>query len=299
MWVTAASGVRTGRSEDMTPRSAPSARRIRIGVELRRLRERAGMSAAEAARALGTTPGQMSNIEANRFGVNAERVRTLARIYGCANQTLIDALADMAADRTRGWWEEYRDTLPSPFLDLAEMEHHATALRVAQVINIPGLLQTPEHARALFREAVPPLRPHEIEHRISYRVKRQVVLFRDQPVPYTAIIHEAALRMQFGGRDVTRAQLNHLVETSKQPHVTLRVIPFDGTSFPTAGHGLDYASGPVTALDTAQLDAAHGSELIDAAGKLETYRLVLDRMEQATLKPAASRELIHSIAKNL
>ncbi|MCX4908502.1 helix-turn-helix transcriptional regulator [Streptomyces sp. NBC_00878] len=283
----------------MAPRSTPTARRLRIGTELRRLRERAGMTAVQAARSLGTTQAQISNIEANRFGVSGERVRTLAHIYGCADEPLVDALADMAANRTRGWWEEYRDTLPSPLLDLAEMEHHATALRVAQVINIPGLLQTPDHARALFREVVPALRPHEIEHYISHRIKRQAVLFRDNPVPYTAIIHEAALRMQFGGREVARAQLRHLAEVGEQPNISLRVIPFGGTSFPTAGHGLDYASGPVTALDTAQLDTSHGSELIDAAGKLETYRLILDRMEQATLKPAASHDLIDTIAKSI
>ncbi|MER5180301.1 DUF5753 domain-containing protein [Streptomyces sp. NPDC002896] len=241
------------------------------------------MTAAQAARALG----------------DADRVRTLAHIYGCTDHALVEALAGMAAERTRGWWEEYRDTLPSPLLDLAEMEHHATALRVAQVINIPGLLQTPEHARALFREVVPALRPHEIEFRVSHRVKRQAVLVRDQPVPYTAIIHEAALRMQFGGREVSRAQLGHIAEISEQPHITVRVIPFDGTSFPTAGHGVDYAYGPVTTLDTAQLDTTHGSELVDAAGKLESYRLVLDRMEQAALAPHASRDLIHNIAKNL
>ncbi|GHA47154.1 transcriptional regulator [Streptomyces tauricus] len=283
----------------MAPRSTPTARRLRIGTELRRLRERAGMTAVQAARSLGTTQAQISNIEANRFGVSGERVRTLARIYGCGDEPFVDALADMAANRTRGWWEEYRDVLPSPLLDLAEMEHHATALRVAQVINIPGLLQTPDHARALFHEAVPPLRPHEIEHLVSYRLKRQAVLFRDNPVPYTAIIHEAALRMQFGGREVARTQLRHLLEAGEQPNITLRVIPFDGTSFPTAGHGLDYASGPVTALDTAALDTSHGNELINAVGKLETYRLVLDRMEGATLKPAASHKLIATITKNI
>ncbi|WP_320778754.1 helix-turn-helix transcriptional regulator [Streptomyces sp. CRN 30] len=280
----------------MAARSAPTARRLRIGIELRRLRERADMTAAQAARSLGTTQAQISNIEANRFNVSAERVRTLARIYDCTDHALIEALADMAADRTRGWWEEYRGTLPSPLLDLAEMEHHASALRVAQVINVPGLLQTVEHARALFHEVVPTLHPHEIEYRVSHRVKRQAVLLRDRPVPYTAIIHEAALRMQSGGREVTRAQLGHIASISTQPHITVRVIPFDGTTFPTAGHGLDYAHGPLTALDTAQLDTTHGSELVDVAAKLETYRLVLDRMERAALPPAASRKLIHTIA---
>ncbi|WP_405614199.1 Scr1 family TA system antitoxin-like transcriptional regulator [Streptomyces sp. NBC_00076] len=282
----------------MAPRSAPTARRLRIGVELRRMRERAGMTAAEASRSLGTTQAQISNIEANRFGISAERVRTLAHIYGCTDQPLVEALADMAADRTRGWWEEYRDTLPPRLLDLAEMEHHATALRVTQVINIPGLLQTPEHARALFREAVPALRPHEIEYRISHRIKRQVILHREQPPPYTAIVHEAALRMQFGGREVARAQLKHLAEVSEQAGIRLLVIPFDGTSFPTTGHAVDYFHGPVPDLDTVEVDTAHGGELIDAAGQLEKYRLVLDRMEAVALKPAPSRELIHRIAQD-
>jgi transcriptional regulator with XRE-family HTH domain len=283
----------------MAPRNAPTARRLRIGIELRRLRERAGMTAAEASRSLGTTQAQVSNIEANRFGVSAERVRTLAHIYGCTNQALVDALANMAADRTRGWWEEYRDTLPPRLLDLAEMEHHATALRVTQVINIPGLLQTPEHARALFREAVPVLRPHEIEYRVSHRIKRQAILYRDKPIPYTAIVHEAALRMQFGGREVSMAQLAHLVEMSQQSNITLRVIPFDGTSFPTTGHAIDYLHGQVSALDTVEVDTAHGSELAHAPGQLEKYRMVLDRMEAVALKPAASRDLVDHIARDL
>ncbi|GAQ59020.1 helix-turn-helix domain-containing protein [Streptomyces acidiscabies] len=283
----------------MTPRPAPTARRLRIGTELRRLRERAGMPAVEAARSLGTTQAQISNIEANRFGVSADRVHTLAHIYGCTDQPLVDALAVMAADRTRGWWAEYRDTLPPRLLDLAELEHHATALRVTQVINIPGLLQTPEHARALFREAVPALRPHEIEFRISHRIKRQAILHREQPPPYTAVVHEAALRMQFGGREVARDQLRHLAEVSGHPAVTLRVIPFDGTSFPTTGHAVDYFHGPVPALDTVEVDTAHGSELVDAAGRLEMYRLVLDRMEAVALKPAPSLDLIHRIARDI
>ncbi|MFI7500300.1 helix-turn-helix domain-containing protein [Streptomyces sp. NPDC049687] len=283
----------------MAPRSAPTARRLRIGIELRRLRERAGMTAAEAARSLGTTQAQVSNIEANRFGISAERVRTLAHIYGCTDEPHVDALADMAADRTRGWWEEYRDTLPPRLLDLSELEHHATALRVTQVINIPGLLQTPEHARALFREAVPALRPHEIEYRVSHRIKRQALLHREQPPPYTAIVHEAALRMQFGGRKVAKAQLTHLSEASELPNITVRVIPFNGTSFPTTGHAVDYFHGPVPTLDTVEVDTAHGSELVDAAGQLEKYRLVLDRMEAVAQKPAASRDLIHRITQDI
>lgn len=146
--------------------------------------------------------------------MSADRVRTLARNYSCADEAYVEALAGMTGARTRGWWEEYRDILPAGLLDLAELEHHATAMRVGVTVHMPGLLQTPERARATMREAVPPLRPHEIEHRVSCRVKRQAVLFEGSPTPYTAIIHEAALRMGFGGPDVARAQLRHLLEMS-------------------------------------------------------------------------------------
>lgn len=247
---------------------------------------------------IGANQARISNIETGRFGLSEQRIRTLAHNYDCTDDALIDALVAMAGHRERGWWEEYRDSLPPRFLDVAEMEHHAVALRVAQVINIPGLLQTPEHARTLFRQAVPALHPHEIEYRISHRIKRQAVLHRERPPQYTAIIHEAALRMRFGGREVARAQLDHLAKMGEQPHITLRVIPFDGTEFPTVGHGLDYAYGSVPALDTAQLDAAHGSELVDSVTQLAKYRLILDGMEQATLDPEASRDLIHRIAQD-
>lgn len=282
----------------MPPRQTPTARQIRLGVELRKLRERAGLTAREAGEMIGANQARISNIETGRFGLSEQRIRTLAHNYDCTDESLVDALVAMATHRERGWWEEYRDVLPPRFLDLAEMEHHATALRVAQVINIPGLLQTPEHARTLFRQVVPALRPHEVEYRISHRIKRQAVLYREQPHQYTAIIHEAALRMRFGGSEVARAQLDHLIEMSERPYVSLRVIPFGGTTFPTVGHGLDYAYGPVPELDTAQLDAAHGSELIDSVAQLSKYRLILDRMEQATLEPDASRDLIWRITQD-
>ncbi len=276
----------------------PTVRRRRLGIELRRLRERADLSATEAGVLLGATQSRISNIEAGRYGVSAERVRTLARNYDCTDIALIEALAAMTGDRKRGWWEEYREMLPSALLDLAEAEHHATALRVTQVITIPGLLQTPEHARAIFREFVPALMPHEVEYRVSHRIKRQAVLFRDDPPPYTAIIHEAALRMQFGGRETACAQLAHLLTLSERPNITIVVIPFDGTTFPVSGHGVDYFHGPVTQLDTVHLDAAHGGQLVDAAASLERYRLMLDRMESVALDPTDSRDLMHRIAKS-
>ncbi|MFE2301559.1 helix-turn-helix domain-containing protein [Streptomyces sp. NPDC059445] len=281
------------------PSPLPTARRRRLGVELRRLRERADLSATQAAVLLGATQSRVSNIEAGRYGVSADRVRTMARHYDCTDEPLIDALAAMTGERRRGWWEEYREILSPRMLDLTEVEHHAVALRVAQIINIPGLLQTTDHARALFGHTVPALKPHEIEHRVSHRIKRQGLLHREQPPPYTAVIHEAALRMRFGDRGTVKAQLRHLNSMSELDHVTIVVVPFAGGPFHTSGQGIDYFHGPVGQLDTVQLDTDHGAELIDAPAQLERQDLALDRMRQVALSPTDSRDFIAQLAKDV
>ncbi|HWU12342.1 MAG TPA: helix-turn-helix transcriptional regulator [Streptomyces sp.] len=283
----------------MAGRAAPTARRARLGAELRKLRERAGLTTTQAADLLGTSAGQLSNIEVARFGVSAGRVRVAAQAYSCTDQTLIAALVDMTGDRKRGWWEEYRDILPPKLLDLAEIEHHGTSLRAAHSMHIPGLVQTVDHARAIHRQAVPEISPPEIEHRVSYRMKRQTVLYRDNAVPYRALIHEAALRMQFGGPAVARAQLQHLLEVSEHSHVSIGVIPFSATDYPGSGQSVYYVSGPVPSLDTAQLDQSHGPVFIDSEAQLSQYRLLLNRLDAVALPRVRSRDLIHAIARQL
>jgi transcriptional regulator with XRE-family HTH domain len=284
----------------MAGRAAPTARRTRLGTELRKLRERAGMTTTQAASLLGTSSGQLSNIEVARFGVSADRVRVMARIYSCTDSALVEALVEMAGERRRGWWEEYREILPPRLIDLAEIEHHGTHLYAAHSMHVPGLLQTVDYAREIFRQAVPELSPPEIEHRISFRIKRQAVLYQNNSTPYRAVIHEAALRMKFGGPDVTRAQLRHLLKLSDDsPHVTIHVIPFDAGSYPGSGQSVYFVKGPVPALDTAQLDQSHGPVFIDSEAQLEQYRLLLDRLEATALSPADSRNLIHDLTKNL
>ncbi|GAA2907737.1 helix-turn-helix transcriptional regulator [Streptomyces mexicanus] len=283
----------------MPPSTIPTLRQQRLGAELRKLRERSGLTSSAAAALLGLKQAQISNIESGRYAVSADRVRTFARAYSCADEALIDALAEMTGGRTRGWWDEYRDHLPAGLIDLAELEHYAAELRVALVIHIPALLQTTDHARALFRAVFPPLQQYEIEHRLTHRIKRQGILHRDDPTPYTATIHEAALRMGFGGRDVADAQLKHLVAMSELPHVTIRVIPFGKASFHGTGQGIDYVAGAVPQLDTVQLDTHHGCEFLDAEAQLKKYRAVVDHMEASALSPEASRDLIHRIAQEL
>ncbi|MFD0315672.1 helix-turn-helix domain-containing protein [Streptomyces flavalbus] len=283
----------------MPARPPLTARRLRLAAELRKMRERAGMTATEAARTLGTSQGQLSNVESGRFGVSPERIRALARIYSCPDQAFIDALVTMATDRNPGWWETYREVLPSGLLDLAELEHHAIAVRTAYTAHMPGLLQTADHAREIFRQIIPAPTAPEVEHRVSHRVKRQGILYGDTPTPYRTTVHEAALHMRVGGRKVSLAQLRHLLDMSERDHITIRVLPFDVGAFPGSGQSINYLYGSVPQLDTAQLDQFHGPVLLDAESLLDKYRHLLDIVETAALSPAQSRDLIHSIVRTL
>ncbi|MDB1086591.1 helix-turn-helix transcriptional regulator [Streptomyces sp. ACA25] len=264
------------------------------------MREQAGVSIQEAAGLLGADRTMISNIEVGRTGVSEERVRQLARHYQCPDASLVDALAEMASSRkVRHWWDEYRGKLPDDFLDVSEIEHYAVGIRTAQTVHLPGLFQTEAHARALFDLVVPALPRLEVELRVAHRLGRQRVIDRDDPVTYVGIIHEAALRMQFGGPDVARRQLEHLTEAADRDNVSLFVIPFSAGSFHGAGQSILHAEGPVPQLDTVQLDSAYGAHFADAPTPLANYRSLLELMKRSSLRADASQDFIHSIARDL
>ncbi|WP_372404906.1 Scr1 family TA system antitoxin-like transcriptional regulator [Streptomyces luteireticuli] len=283
----------------MPPRKVPTARQRRLGSELRKLREHAGLQLGEAAALLSTDRTSISNTESGRFGVSGQRVRTWASHYGCSDAAYVDALATMAEERGKGWWEEYRGDLSAGALDLAELEHHAHALRAAQIMHMPGLLQTEDYARAVFEEAVPPVSPVVLRRRLSHRLRRRDVLDRQEPPICTFLIHEAALRLQFGGPKVAGAQLNYLLNQSERDNVTVRVIPFSIGGFPNAGSSTLYVCGPVSQLDTVQTDTPNGSAFLDAETRLANYRAVLDRIEERSLDPDQSRDFILDVAQHL
>ncbi|MFD3514096.1 helix-turn-helix domain-containing protein [Streptomyces sp. NPDC058657] len=283
----------------MAPRPTPTIRQRRFGAELRRLREAIGMSAPVAGERLGADRTMISNIESGRFGISEERLRRLSSIYECDDAELIDALAAMTGGRPKGWWDEYRGKIPPDFLDVSELEHHATGLRTIQTAHIPGLFQTEEHARALFDLYVPALPRLEVELRIAHRVSRHQVVAREDGTPYVGLVHEAALRMRFGGRRVASAQLGRLLEEGERPNVALLVIPFEAGGFPMAGDTMMYASAPDSRLDTVEVDSPIGAVFLDSPTQLANFRRRLDAIEQLALNRKESRDFILGIRKDL
>lgn len=283
----------------MVLRKAPTARQMRLAAELRRLRDAAGFTAREAASLLGVSAPQISQIEAGLTGVSEKRLRRLAAHYACSDEAFVDALVAMASDRTRGWWEEYRELLPTPFLDLAELEHYATFLQEVQFLYVPGPLQTEEYARAVFAYRIPELPQEELEARVRHRAQRKTVFEGADPTPYEAVIHEAALRIMVSDRTTSRAQLVHLLEFSEAEYVTVRVVPFDVEGFAGAASAMTYVGGAVPRLDTVVRDGPHGAAFIDSEAQLAASRTLLRRVKAVSLAPGRSRDFIHGLAKEL
>ncbi|MET9501065.1 helix-turn-helix transcriptional regulator [Streptomyces sp. NPDC006259] len=283
----------------MAARTSPTERQKRLGAEVRRLRTAAGMTGEYAAGLLGVDRGKISNIESGTRAISPDRLRTLACNCDCDDEAYVDALVEMAQPTERNWWERYRGSLPVGILDIAELEHHAVRIRSVHLIHMPGLLQSSDHAQAVFKAALPPLPEHEVALRLAHRLERQRILERAAPTEYVGILHEAALRMQFGGRKVARGQLEHLLAASERSHVTLRVIPFEAGSFPGAGQTVVYLEGPVPQLDTVQIDSTHGPEFLYQEAQLCKYRTQLDWMEERALSPEASYGFIQDIASQL
>ncbi|MFE7639522.1 MULTISPECIES: helix-turn-helix domain-containing protein [unclassified Kitasatospora] len=282
----------------MALRPNPTLRQRRIGTELRRMREQAGLGGSQLARKLGIQPAQITQMESGKGGVSVERLRTIAAACMCGNQQLIDALTEVTTERTKGWWEEYRGSVSSHLLDLAELEDSAARLITYTITFVPGLLQTDAYAASVFARAIPPLPHHEVDVRMDFRMKRQQVIRAGGP-PYAAFIHEAALRMQFSGPKVLTEQLEALIKHSETSAVSIRAVPFDIESLPGPSENLIYAEGAVPELDSVQIDTTHNSLILDSPAPLASYREMLARMASVALSEEESRDFIRQIKKEI
>ncbi|MEV8328739.1 helix-turn-helix transcriptional regulator [Kitasatospora sp. NPDC056731] len=281
----------------MPPRLSPTVRQQRLGIELRKMRERVGVTPKSLAATLGTDLPKISQMENGKSGISAERLRLWARTCHCADGPYLDALLAMTQDRRKYWWDGYRGRLPGGLIDIAEMEHHAESLAILHTTFIPGLLQTSAYASAVFARIRPPLPQPDAEARTAFRIQRQR-LFTERPKPYAAYIHESALRMQFGGAVVLRDQLLGVLEDSERPGVEIRTIPFSVDTFPGSGESLYLARGPVPELDTVQIDLSNGPKFVHLDTELQTYRQIKEETAAVALGPAESRDFIRALLKD-
>ncbi len=278
----------------------PTVLRILVGAQLRRLREASGVTRQAASDVIRGSEAKMSRLEAGRVGFRRRDVADLLTAYGVGEGSDRDTVLSLAEQANEpGWWNGYNDAMPDWFSTYVGLEQAATIIRSYEAQYVPGLLQTENYAHAVI-DLGQAVRADEIRQRVELRMHRQQLLHMRRPPDYWAVIDEAVLRRNMGGRQVMRDQLDHILEACKRPNITVQVVPFDRSDAAAVG-------GPFTLLrfgepdmpDIVYLEQLNSALYLNRVADVEIYLKIIDRLSAGALTPRRSRELIASVRDTL
>jgi len=286
----------------------PTVRRRSLGARLRDIREKAGVTADEAALALDVHSSTIYRIERGKVGIKPRDVKTLLSRYGIDDEEQLGELEGLAREgRQRGWWAKYSDTISPPYATYIGLESEANYLYIYDAIIINGLLQTREYAESSFKFA-PAGDPKQISTRIQLRIDRQERLrllkegaeLRDQsddeptgqsrPLQLWAVIDEAALRRMIGGKEVMEQQLSHLIEIAQYDGVTLQVLPFDGGAYPGMLGTFTILRFAGADPDVVYIEGKTGDVYEETEEQVRPYWQIFDSLRAAALSPVDTLE---------
>lgn len=279
--------------------SGPTALRILLGSQLRRLRETKGLSREEAGHLIRGSESKISRMELGRVGLRERDVADLLTFYGVEDEAARSAVMDLLLRANEpGWWHRFNDLLPSWFQTYVGLEEAASRIRTYEVQFVPGLLQTEEYAKAVITAGSAGVAPQEIIRRVDLRMERQQVLDRADGPFFWAVIDEAALRRPIGGSEVMRAQLEHLLDLMRQPNITIQVMPF---SF--GGHSAEGGAFSVLRFQDQELpDVVYVEQLasalyLDKREEVDRYSEVMERLCAVSTTPGETTDILRRIIK--
>ena len=209
---------------------SPTVRRRELGALLRKLRTDKGLTVEQAAEQLMFSMSKLSRMETGHGAPSRRDIRDLCALYDVTDEAERERMMNLAVEgRQAGWWQSYD---LNQFADYVGLEADAVSVKDYQSILMPGLLQTPDYARAVNEAVIPQPDPERLDEQTEVRLRRQDRLTQDPPLRFWVVLDEAALHRVIGGPAVMEAQLRHLVELSQLPNVILQVIPFSAGAHP-------------------------------------------------------------------
>ncbi|WP_413116274.1 helix-turn-helix domain-containing protein [Streptomyces sp. CY1] len=278
--------------------AGPTARRRQLGFRLLALREARGWSAEEAGERAGVSKATVSRYERAKGNVRWNWVDQLCRAYGASDEER-EALVDLAKNSkaVEGWWVPYAGKLPSPMRLLLALEDESSRIGHYTVGVIPGLLQTLEYARSIKATPSSALPPGEVDEYLSMRMQRQRILDRPSPPKYQVVMDEAVIRREVGGPDVMTAQLDHLLQRSQEPNISIQILPFSAGAYSAALNSFVVYGGPDPSLDVIFIENPVGSLFLEEPSAREEYASAISFLRQEALDTASSAELIAEVSK--
>ena len=279
----------------------PTVLRMLLGAHLRRLREAQKVSREDAGWEIRSSESKISRMELGRVGFKERDVADLLTLYGVDDGEERTRLLGLARDaNTPGWWHRFGDVLPGWFQSYLGLEAAASLIRSYEVQFMPGLLQTPDYARAVIMLGHEHAPKEELDRRVALRIARQHVLNQDKGPHLWAVIDEAALRRPVGGVKVMKAQIESLIDASKHPRLTIQVVPFS-----TGGHA--GASGAFSILrfpegdlgDVIYVEQLTSAIYMDKPDDVDYYTAAMERLCVEAEQPSATPAILESILRDL
>lgn len=287
----------------MPERRSPNlARRRRLAAELRRLREREGITGEQATELLGWPhSSKLNRIELAKTGVKPADLLSLLDLYHVTSARRAELTALAEESRRSGAIQAPGMRIPGEQVAFLEAEADAESIGIWEPMVVPGLFQTEQYSRALLRAWVTrfALPAGEVDRRVAARRLRQEILTRDPPPQVSAVIDESVLRRRIGEPPVMREQLGHLVAISELPNISLRILPLDGEHM--------VATGPFNYLRFRQLhevplgdivmyENLTGMDDIEDEGDVHQYKVAFESLTSGAFDPEQSRTLITAVA---
>ncbi|GLW45351.1 transcriptional regulator [Streptomyces sp. NBRC 14336] len=275
---------------------SPTARRRRLSIELKKLREKSALTCAQVGAALDWSGSKVNRMETGSGRIQPSDIDALCRFYDTSDELreFLKSLARQA--KVRGWWQAHGTGVPEWFNIYIGLEQDATAIRQYQCELIPGLMQSESYARELHTTGAH-MSAEDIDRAVRVRLERQVMLSQPNAPDAWFIVNEGALRHVIGDRGVMREQLERVLESAALPTVTLQVLPFDCGTRPV--------TGPFTMLgfpapedpDIVYRDGITDAVYLEGEHHVREYTRAFDGLRAAALSPQRSAQLIKSILK--
>lgn len=279
---------------------APTARRIVLGAQLRRMREAAEISRADAGYAIRGSDSKISRMELGRVGFKERDVADLLTMYGITDENERAFYLDLVLkSNERGWWHRFTDLMPDWFSNFVGLEESASLIQNYELLFVPGLLQTEEYIRAVASHGQVTRMDDETERRVNLRLQRQRVLFRQGAPRLWAVVDESVLHRPLGGAATLRRQIEHLLEVTKQPNITLQVVPYRLSGYSAEGSFSMLRFAEPSLPDVVYIEHLNGALYLDRPNEIEVYGRVIDRLAVDAETPDRSRQTLSKLRAEL
>lgn len=273
----------------------PTVRQRELSIRLRRLREENSLTVGEVAEQLLCSAAKVSRIETGARRVSLRDVRDLCQIYGVGDQEAAQLMDLARRAREDGWWARYEDlgVEVGPYFDF---EQEAKAITYYSSSFIYGPLQTEEYARAIIRNAHPLMDDEVLKERVEARMRRQELLERADRPRVRALMDEAVLHRQVGGRKVISAQLGKMRDMAAAEKVIVQIVPFSSGAQASSDSNMTLFEFSDSSVPTIlHIEGLISAQYLDRKPEVDRYREVLDQLRDAALSPRESQILITEI----